>query len=239
MAANGGSDVRIGLLFLLSSLASIWLAWRSGSWALAVIGGHVTAALALLGAAYVTSRPSLLGKQAEGQRHLAVTILILPNLALQALLYRMLRPIAFPPAQISDRVLLGPRLTASDAALLDQHRVTAILDLTAEFAEPVSLIRARAYKCLPVLDGEAPTPKDLSEAMGWISAQQGAIYVHCALGHGRSASIVAAWLVHSGECASLDEALRRLKSLRNRAGLNPAHMTSVKAFLNAETVQRR
>lgn len=226
-------------MFLLSSLASAWTILGSESWLVTLLGGQVAASFALFGAAYVTSRPSLLGKQVDGRRRIAVTILIFPYLLLQALLYRLLRPIALPPAKISERLVLGPRLMASDAALLDQHGVTAILDLTAEFSEPASLIRGRSYKCVQVLDSEAPSPQDLSEALRWIGGQQGATYVHCALGHGRSATVVAAWLVHSGESTSLADALRRLKSLRPRARLNATQMASVRAFLSAEADERR
>ena len=53
-------------------------------------------------------------------------------------------------------------------------------------------------------------------------------YVHCAVGHGRSAALVAAVLLARGRAASVDEAEAQMRQKRPRVGLGP----SQKALLN-------
>jgi protein-tyrosine phosphatase len=46
------------------------------------------------------------------------------------------------------------------------------------------------------------------------------VFVHCALGHGRSAGVVAAHLLHVGRAATVGEALALVSERRPGVGLN-------------------
>lgn len=116
--------------------------------------------------------------------------------------------------EIAPGLWLGCRLWQRDKKHLPQ--ISAVLDLTAEFAEVGFLTQAPHYLCVPVLDTTAPTLQELEEGVTFISThiQQGAVYVHCALGHGRSATFISAYLLSSERAKSIDEALSHLRNIR-------------------------
>ncbi len=49
----------------------------------------------------------------------------------------------------------------------------------------------------------------------------GPVLVCCALGYSRSATAVAAWLLHSGRAATVDEALAIIRTARTDVVLHP------------------
>jgi protein-tyrosine phosphatase len=52
-----------------------------------------------------------------------------------------------------------------------------------------------------------------------VLAARGAAFIHCAFGHGRSATVAAAVLVRRGD-ATLDDVEAKLRAVRPRIGLN-------------------
>jgi hypothetical protein len=116
--------------------------------------------------------------------------------------------------EIAPGLYLGRRLTARD----DQPDFAAVLDMTCEFTEPRRLREAPAYLCLPVLDGTAPTPKQLEQALAFIEAQE-EVYVHCAMGHGRSMTVICAHLLATGAEKTIDGAESRVRKQRPKARL--------------------
>ncbi|MNH39398.1 hypothetical protein D3C79_1005620 [compost metagenome] len=97
-----------------------------------------------------------------------------------------------------------------------------MLDLCAEL--PLDPGTA-AYQAVPVLDLTAPTTAqclELAEALERLR-QHGPVLVCCALGYSRSATAVAAWLLHSGRASSVDAALELLCQARPRVVLHAAH----------------
>jgi len=69
---------------------------------------------------------------------------------------------------------------------------------------------------VPVLDTCPPTRQQLHEAVIWIQehVKHGGVFVHCAAGHGRSATIVAAYLLHTKKVTGVQEAIALIKSKR-------------------------
>jgi hypothetical protein len=70
---------------------------------------------------------------------------------------------------------------------------------------------------LPILDGSAPTDWQFREAVEWVGrwrAQGRSILIHCAQGHGRTATIAAAVLVQLGLAADLEQALAAIRAVR-------------------------
>lgn len=65
----------------------------------------------------------------------------------------------------------------------------------------------------------------LSEAVG-----SGPVYVHCALGHGRSACVVVAYLLSTGAVGTVAEGIRLLKSLRPGVRLHPPQLQRLRRF---------
>jgi protein-tyrosine phosphatase len=61
-----------------------------------------------------------------------------------------------------------------------------------------------------------------SALVGQIAELKEVTYIHCAQGHGRTGTVVAAVLVRKGICATPGEAMTILRSARPRAVLNRA-----------------
>ena len=64
-------------------------------------------------------------------------------------------------------------------------------------------------------------------------ASGGRVLVCCALGYSRSALTVAAWLLQSGRCASVDAAIARIKAARPQVVFSDAHLTLLKDLTDA------
>jgi protein-tyrosine phosphatase len=97
--------------------------------------------------------------------------------------------------------------------------VAIVVDLCAELAEAPGVADGRAYLAIPTLDATSPTPAEITRAVDTILATKGAAFIHCAFGHGRSATVAAALLVRRGE-ATLDDVERKMRACRPRIGLN-------------------
>ena len=63
--------------------------------------------------------------------------------------------------------------------------------------------------------------------------QQGPLLVCCALGYSRSATAIAAWLLHSGRAATVDAAIVQIQRARPQIVLHPAHRQALQALSSA------
>jgi hypothetical protein len=119
---------------------------------------------------------------------------------------------AAPWQEVVPGLLLGRRLRRGEAVGLPAG---GVVDLTSEFAETPAL-RTRRYVAVPMLDSVAPSLAQLTLAVEATSAAmaRGATFVHCALGHGRSATVVVAYLMACGQVGSADEGLELVRSVR-------------------------
>lgn len=97
------------------------------------------------------------------------------------------------------------------------------IDLTAEHAAPRELRTSGHYVNVPMLDLVPPSRAALERAAKAISQAhgRGPVLVWCALGYGRSAAAVAAYLLLSGTVRSVDEAYSRIRAVRPRVVLRP------------------
>jgi protein-tyrosine phosphatase len=123
------------------------------------------------------------------------------------------------PDQVADDVWLGRIPTSVE---LRNNPFNAVLDLCAELSMDSSAI---AYRTLPVLDLSAPTAEQCLSAAQTIEhlRQHGPVLVCCALGYSRSATVVAAWLLHSGRADSVEAAIARIRRARPGVVLHPVH----------------
>lgn len=123
------------------------------------------------------------------------------------------------PGQVLDNVWIGRIPTRQE---LEGSPFRAVLDLCAELSLDPGTV---TYYSLPVLDLTTPTCAQYLEAAQAIERlrQQGPLLVCCALGYSRSASAVAAWLLHSAKAASVDDAIRQIQRARPNIVLGPSH----------------
>ncbi|MGE8358533.1 phosphatase PAP2/dual specificity phosphatase family protein [Pseudomonas sp.] len=129
------------------------------------------------------------------------------------------------PDEVADGVWLG-RIPAPG----EGHSFAAIADLCAELP---CKAEGRVYRELATLDLIAPSPQHCLDAAVAIEdlRQHGPVLVCCALGYSRSATAVAAWLLHTDRCTSVAEALDRLRQARPQVVLGEAHQRALQALL--------
>ena len=119
----------------------------------------------------------------------------------------------------------------AEAAEAVKAGVTAVLDLTAEFAE-AEPFRTVRYLNLQVLDLTAPTSAQMSDAVEFITAESacGVVYVHCKIGYSRSAAVVASYLLASGRAATADTAIAHLRRRRPGIVVRPEARRAIERF---------
>jgi hypothetical protein len=124
--------------------------------------------------------------------------------------------------EIVPGVWIGRWLSDAEALGAVAGGVTAVLDLSDAFSEAGPFIDLK-YCHLPVLDLTAPTSSQLADAVRFINANaaDGIVYVHCKIGYSRSASVVAAWLLHTGRAVNVDDAVAILRSKRPSIVIRP------------------
>jgi hypothetical protein len=227
-------DVKMGVLFLLLAGASA----AAGILAESLPGKLLafSSAFAFLGiaVAYAFAWPGLIGKKRGGRMLPSSYLLFWPFHLLNyasLTLFRCSRRSA-PFTEILPGLYLGGCLSSRDARRLNELKICAVLDLTSEFSEVRSLREATAYMCIPLLDRTAPSTSELETAINFIreQLQRGSVYVHCALGHGRSATVMLAYLLASGKFASLTDALAHVQSKRPRVRLNRSQLRALRQF---------
>lgn len=200
-----GAALFFGLAFFYGG-AWLWLIWPA-------------VAVLMVALNYLAFGASGFQKREDGRLSPAVRWLLAPYLAAAWINSRVWTRKHPQPDQVADDVWLGRIPTSAE---LRDTSFNAVLDLCAELSMDSSVI---AYRTLPVLDLSAPTAEQCLTAAQTIEhlRQHGPVLVCCALGYSRSATAVAAWLLHSGRADSVDAAIARIRHARPGVVLHPAH----------------
>jgi diacylglycerol kinase (ATP) len=187
-----------------------------------------------LSAACLFGLPSLWLKRSDGTLNPLSYFFFLPLHLLNWMSFTLVTRISGerPADRVAENVWLGRRMTPQEAATLFGDAPVAVLDLTSEFQECARLMGAR-YLCLPTMDHSAPTQARLRAGVDFISAncRERSVYVHCALGHGRSSTVVAAWLLRNDPTLAVDAAIKQLKSIRSGVRLNVEQREALEKFV--------
>ena len=131
-----------------------------------------------------------------------------------------------------DRVLrVG---TDAEAQAAVRQGVTAVLDLTGEFSEARPFL-STTYRNLPILDLTAPSIEQLRAAACFIAEQtaHGTVYVHCKIGYSRSAAAVGAYLLASGQAATVTDVVEHLWQVRPSIIVRPEVRSALQTFAQA------
>lgn len=192
--------------------AWLWLLWPCASLLLVALN------YALFGAAGFQ-------KHADGSLGSASTWLLAPYLLgawINSRLWTRKHP---QPDQVVEGIWLGRVPSEREAAPF-----VAVLDLSAEL--PVHL-PGKTYRNLPLLDLVAPDSEACRQSAELIEQlrQQGPLLVCCALGYSRSATLVAAWLLHSGRADSVEQAIAMIRAARPRIVLGEAQRKALQGLL--------
>jgi hypothetical protein len=232
-------SLRHCLIFWTLALAAMMVAllvWGSVPLA-SILFLYTAVSFFLLGVAYAGAGPRLLGKCRDGRLHPLSRILFGPYLLLSAFSFWLYRVGSREPAyvEVLPGLFFGRRLTAAEVRQERPPAWRGVLDLACEFAEVPGLRSVEDYYSLPVLDATAPSLAQLRRAVRWLVDRLplGPVYVHCALGHGRSGTIILAYLLFSGETADVREGLKRLRALRPEVKLHRQQAHVLRAFVSA------
>lgn len=215
---------------LLTLLGGINVALARG-WPRRVLWLVVTLNFAAGAIAYGSRNPNFWGKGADGKLERIRWLVLLPLHGFNEVVFQAMRTFTSsrPFDEVQPGIFLGRRLVGGESALKEFRTV---LDLTSEFNEPARLRRATNYLCVPVLDHTPPAPAQLRAAVDFLSVHQadGPVLVHCAAGHGRSALVLAAFLLEQGKATNGAAAVEELQRLRPNVALNSAQRASLEAF---------
>ncbi len=216
---------RLGARYGLGALALVIMAFSLGGGWLWLLWPAVS--LGLIKANYFVLGAAGFQKRADGSLTPAARWLYAPYLAAAWINSRLWTRKHPQPDLIVDNVWLG-RIPASK----EQDPFKAIVDLCAEL--PINP-QGRAYQCVPVLDLIAPTPAECQQAAEAIERLRasGTLLVCCALGYSRSATAVAAWLLHTGRATTVDQALTIIRTARANVVLHPAHREALEGLSHA------
>ncbi|SDU22803.1 phosphatase PAP2/dual specificity phosphatase family protein [Pseudomonas yamanorum] len=216
---------RLGLRYGFGSLVCLVLAFSLGGGWLWLLWPAVS--LGLMKANYLVLGVSGFQKRADGRLTPAVRWLLAPYLVAAWINSRLWTRKHPQPDEVVDNVWLGRIPTGGE---LESFK--AVVDLCAEL--PINP-QGRAYYSLPVLDLTAPTAAQCLEAAQAIERLRsaGPLLVCCALGYSRSATAVAAWLLHTGRAGNVDEAVAIIRTARSRVVLHPAHREALEGLTHA------
>jgi len=134
--------------------------------------------------------------------------------------------------EIIPDLYLGCQLGIMDYKLFASKGIKNTLDLTCEFREIGFIRRQQNYLCIPLLDTTAPTLNQLNEAVSWITTHLEIGPVHCALGHGRSATVVAAFLLKQGIVHNVKEAVEFIQAKRSSVELHSKQLAVLEQFVH-------
>lgn len=219
----------VGLFTFLASITSdsIWLS---------IILVNASISFMAVGLAYGLRKPGIFLKRKAGHMSFFSYLVFWPYWTLNSLglaIYRLLG-IENPMDEVIPGLYLGSKPMFIDKARLTQHGISSVIDLTAELYE-LDFIRSNfRYLCIPILDNCPPSLQQLCEAIPWIEAnmKDGAVLVHCAYGHSRSATFVAAYLLHTNKVAGVETVVEFIKSKRPTIGLTAGQKAVLQEFAN-------
>lgn len=212
----------LGARHLAAAALALAAAWWLGGWAWLLVWPAL--AFALQAAAHLGLGAAIWGKRTDGVPWAARLVLapwLLPLAWSRRCWWRRDAAGAVP---VADGVWLGRLPTAER---LRQHGIRAILDLTAE--HDGSRGEGLMVERLPMLDLATPAPAALRAAAAAIERLRpaGPVLVHCALGYGRSATAVAAWLLLTRRAATPADAVALVAAARPGAQVPAAALAGL------------
>lgn len=225
--------VRFGVTFLVVAVLLLVGAWATWTWPVGdTLAGQAAIVLMLWTAlaCCLVSTAWLLpidrattyhrvrwiyGKRDDGKRAWWSTIAILPFFGPVFCWWHARRPglREAPWHELEPDLVIGRRLLDREFDLEVAH----VVDLTCEYSERPQQRGHPGYLSLPIVDGAAPPPAVLLAYARRIAELRGRIFLHCAEGHGRTATVAAAVLLVRGRFGDVDAALAHIASVRPEA----------------------
>jgi protein-tyrosine phosphatase len=209
-------------LGVLLAMSAVWLG--GSAWVLVWPAIAVTT----VGLGYLGLGPAVFGKRHDGTLKAPHFVLLLPYhvVAWLRVQWDAYRHAEDPWHEVAPGLFLGRIVQAH--ALPKNTRV--VVDLTSEFPASAALREGRVYHCLPTLDTSVPDYDEFAKLARLVATHEGAIYVHCAAGHGRSATFAAAVLIARGQAHDVSAAEAKMRAVRPTVHLHRGQRALVERF---------
>jgi hypothetical protein len=189
---SASANTRVAVLYAAGSISVFVSALALGGWWFLLLWPCIS--LAAVAVAYFQG-DSAIFRKSGGRIPISSRVVLGPYLFgvyLRVVLYRRRRAdwLRSTPGVICGRLPAG-----SEARVLIQNGVTAVLDLTAEHSAPRAF-RNLDYLNIAVLDLTQPGPEQLAATRAFLAdrSSRGRVYVHCALGISRSRTVVSDYI---------------------------------------------
>lgn len=205
-------------------LALIALAFVQADWAFPLLWPG--ASVLMVGIAYLGIGPRVFGKSLDGRLNGLHVFALWPYFLVAWGLWQVKSRFLGENAhdEVAPGIIVGRRPLG--AAEVPAH-ATVVVDLTSEFRRAPSTQRIERYECLPTLDTAAPDLEAMRTLLDRIEGETGPVYVHCAMGHGRSATVAAALMIRRGLAEDVDEAVSQMIEARPKVRLHAGQRAAV------------
>ncbi|MFB2978443.1 dual specificity protein phosphatase family protein [Microseira sp. BLCC-F43] len=218
--------MKYALTFLIFGILSIIFGWNLVIFRWLFLWTGVS--FIIVGSAYGGIGSKVFGKKSNGTLNKWCLFLLLPYLLLTRIIWHIQRSISKEDCcnEIAPGIWLGRRAFVNELP----NNISLIIDLTAEFSEPPNVISGKTYICLPTLDTSVPPDRVFQKLIHTICSWNGNVYIHCALGYGRSATVAAGVLLAKGLVDNLNQAEKLLLTARPQIKFSPAQKNMLKKF---------
>ncbi|HEX4450760.1 MAG TPA: dual specificity protein phosphatase family protein [Kofleriaceae bacterium] len=178
---------------------------------------------------YLVEAPRALGKRADGTMAWLAWAVWGPVFLYQWISHEVVRRWSGEPVatEVAPGVWVARRPRADELP----SEIAIVVDLCAEFPAARAVRAHPRYLAVPTLDARCPRPAELARIADTVIAAGGPAFIHCALGHGRSATVAAAVMIKRGD-ATLDNVEAKLRALRPKIGLNARQRAALAAAIS-------
>lgn len=232
------SKIHIKYFYLAGAVLLAYFAVTGTSPLFTFIWAWTSLSLFLVGSAYWFNLASIFRKRQDGTIPWYIRWGFIPFLLGSRLYNHWARKRDSVPSmqKIDEQLYLGCRLFSADLEKIKANKITAILDVTAEFdgLDWSQFEDHIEYLNIPILDHSVPTSAQLNQAVNWLHRQVRAnkqVLIHCAMGRGRSVLVLAAYLVCKDKQRNFAEVLQQIKQVRKTAGLNKWQLRALEHML--------
>ncbi|MGI2199285.1 diacylglycerol kinase family protein [Shewanella baltica] len=232
------SKIHIKYFYLAGAVLLAYFAVTGTSPLITFIWAWASLSLFLVGSAYWFNLASIFRKRQDGTIPWYIRWGFIPFLLGCRLYNHWARKRDSVPSmqKIDEQLYLGCRLFSADLEKIKANKITAILDVTAEFdgLDWSQFEDHIEYLNIPILDHSVPTSAQLNQAVNWLHRQVRAnkqVLIHCAMGRGRSVLVLAAYLVCKDKQRNFAEVLQQIKQVRKTAGLNKWQLRALEHML--------
>lgn len=219
----------IAVLFGIVGIAFICQAVQHGGWWWLLLWPGIS--FVTVAAGYFGLGARVFGKTADGTQRWWPVALLAPYLLFSRVVWEILTRVSREDCcnEVVPGLWLGRRPRPSEIP----PEVGLLVDMTCEFPVPVCRSAGVQRLCLPTLDAMVPDDDSFRRAINTIVACPAPVYVFCAQGHGRSATLAAAVLIARADAPNVETAETMLRRLRPGVRLSRSQRAFVRRMTAA------